>query len=860
MMAKVLRLLLTIFISIIFSISHFAQNNSATPKKDADIHGLEIVFVVDVSYSMQWNMDCVKDFIYAVYQELSSPDNPGKNNFHLVTFSDYATYHSSIKEFLDIRDKIEEELKKTLKERRKRTYPKNGLWEVSDLIEENFIKKVGVVLLISDGEDNRKLEMEKFENDMKMSIKALKNIGFSVFPIFVNTGIKKYMRRTCMDKLRELAGTSTILYEIGRGYEFAQIAAALKDDIINNANYNSPKLYKDVIKTEKQWKQKVSEQEKLKKEVEVAKQKSDEKIVGLEGSLLAERIRSLAFKIINNYLALENKKYRSSLKTLWIIFLLTILLGIIGFLGYKYKWYKWFMPNPKTPPSPPNGDDELEKPPLGKKSGEPPLIEKSEKPPLDTLWGKLVDLETRQEYNLMDKENGYTPDCLPGIKLQVENRANKKVIYLRQEEGSIEFRDANDQPCINNCGYIGEDTRSFIIKNCGGIKEKKFEYHFLNKLVDSFDKPILEKEVSRSIKEIEKIERNFIGRKETLEDIKTNFKKEEGEVRTHCLISGMGNSGKTSIMRYMHNVFFPNDSDLNGKYISKLFEFEPVKYKDFSDFENEIEKELNSINAEDKRTRLILIDEYDKIFDKFKDDFGKFLQKIRIENVEIGSLHFFILAGQRGQKLLDPMYKKYIPEHTASFVLSSLDDLKSTSNEKDKSNSIKLIDTLLTDIGFPECYLPDEVKKRIIKFSSGFPYFVKKILHQLLINWQLDSSLHPLREDCVDDVVRNIVIEEEIDATKRACKFDTEFNKDSDKLNAVSVDQIIRILRREVLVKGRINKEDFRDEMSRITAATPDIIKNRKKSFDKKIKQLINMGLMIEDKKDLIPVPHMFFS
>lgn len=890
MREKYSKLFLSFLILFVFSSIQLAQTNPGKGTRDANFYGMEIVFVVDVSVSMESNIQCVKDFILAVFQVFTDPV-PGKNNFHLITFSDYATYHPSLKGYLEFRDKIGVELKKTQKEKEKRqnTYLKNGLWEVFDLIEKNFIQKVGVVLLISDGEDSRELDMENFTKDTEMSLKALRNIGFNVFPIFVNTGDERYMREDYMDIMRDLAGTSQDLYEIAKNeegkkkkgkkkYKFVEIARNLKKDILKHANFNSPKLYSDFKKADKEWKRKLGDQEKQKYEIQVKNEKLDAKVQELETDLFKEQNKSRQLKETNDDLTLKNKEYKSDINTLTIILLSTMLLGIVGFLEYRHEW-KWskstwkgikriisiipFIKTQKSPADIPVVNEKTlpKKAPAGKKF-EP---QAPETPTLDTLWGKLLDVETKEEYDLMGKKNGYTPPGLEGVKFYVDNRDNKKVIWVRQEKGSIEFRDVNNEPCNNNCGYISQETRFVIIKNFKNNEEKKFEYHFFNKLEETFDKPLLDKKVSMDdIIEIERIKRNFIGREDILKTIKSNFKKDD--VRHHYLICGVSNTGKTSLLRYMHNIFFPNDPELNGKCKSILFEFDENDYqdKDFEHLKNEIKKELESIDPVDKRTRLILIDEYDKIFYRFNEEFGEFLQKIRkenVENVDTEIKNFFIFAGQRGKKLLDTRHKKYIPEHTDSFVLKGLDDLKIAHSKAGRKQSAELIDNLLTDIGFPGEYFPDEqgLKDIIIKFSSGFPYFTKRILHQLIIEWLQDYTMNPITGENVKDVVKNLITDGKFFTIERACKYDEEFNTDLDNVNQVPIDDIISILIKKVGDDGKIKREDLKRLLTDYPTTKNEILKKRKEVFDKKINQLIDMGLILEDGKYLIAIPYMVF-
>ncbi|UCH95768.1 MAG: VWA domain-containing protein [Candidatus Aminicenantes bacterium] len=864
MIKKYAKLYLTFLILVIFSSIQLAQTNpgKGTGVRDADFYGMEIVFVVDVSVSMESDIECVKDFILAVFQVLNDPV-PRKNNFHLITFSDYATYHPSIKGYLKFKEKIGEELKKTLEESDMRinTYPKNGLWEVFDLIEKNFIQKVGVVLLISDGEDSRKLDMEKFERDMEMSLKALRNIGFSVFPIFVNTGVERYMREDYMDMLRKLAGTSANLYEIGRNkkgkknYEFDEIARNLKNDILNHANFNSPRLYSDVKNTEKKWEKKFLDQEEQKNEILVKNEKLNAKNRKLEGDLYKEQSKSGKLEKYNSNLTLENEKYKSNLKWLWIILIVLLsvmVLGIVGFLDYRHEW-RWskstckrFKSIFKSQQASTGNPPVSQKAPTKKTPADEKLeTQTPETPSLNTLWGKIVDIDKKREYDLMDKKNGYTPDCLPEeIKLYLENRAGKKVIYVRQEEGSIEFFDANDHSCTNNCGYIGEDTRSFIIKNCGNIiKEKKFEYQFLNRLVDSIDKPVIDK-------------KDFVGREKEMKTIRDNFLLKRGS--QHILISGMSNSGKTSFIRYLNEHFLTDDIDLSVKYISRLFEFEPLKYNDFSEFENEIEKELNSIPSHDQRKKLIIIDEYDKAFDKFPNEFGSFIEKTRFSTKK--PKRYFILAGQRGRELLASQHEEYLSEFTIPIVLSGLDDFNMESSGKNKADSLNMIKRLLDVIQFPQDYLPGRVREKIIQYSSGFPYFIKKILHELLFKWLRDYHMHPLTEKNVDDAVKKVFGDGEIYTTTRACNYDKEFNIDLDKVYQVPIEDMIKMLRKEIGPDGRIEENVFKNTMTYFPTEKKDVLEKRSETFNKKIEQLIDMGLMLREGKYLKPVPYMFFQ
>jgi hypothetical protein len=215
----------------------------------------KIVLVVDVSPSLYYCRNLINDFTKEFYEFFLKNEN---NDFNLITFSKWAKIHDlSVPINLNkILSTIEKEFKKNSKIKEQRTYPKHGLGEVFGLVADSFPKKIGAIIFLSDGEDSR-TELKKggdttrkVQMDLKNTIRSLKNNGFTVFSIFLNTGNPKVTCKDCMNKIAEWSDTEKCL-EIKKNSNISDIKSivvSLKGKVFR-AKFSSPVSRVEFVKT-----------------------------------------------------------------------------------------------------------------------------------------------------------------------------------------------------------------------------------------------------------------------------------------------------------------------------------------------------------------------------------------------------------------------------------------------------------------------------------------------------------------------------------------------------------------------------------------------------------------------------------
>jgi GTPase SAR1 family protein len=338
---------------------------------------------------------------------------------------------------------------------------------------------------------------------------------------------------------------------------------------------------------------------------------------------------------------------------------------------------------------------------------------------------------------------------------------------------------------------------------------------------------------------------DFKGRKEIIKKIKDNFLKKDSY---HMVISGMGNSGKTSLIKYLHYNLFKNDEKLREKFYSELIEFEVEEDTDFSDFKKVIDRKKRLLEKKKNKGKIIFLDNYDALIDKFQEDFIKLINNYDKNNF------LFVMTGQKGDTLL---YRKYIdqfPRHTDfDNILGGLDE------SSEYINSAYLIDFVLSDIGLQSNYLNKGIKYEIVKYASGMPFLIKFILYELLSEWLNSYEKHPLKVEDVEAALLKIIESSKDYLIKRACDFDEMGYKRPEDMpqREVRIRDILNRISTNGAGTGRVRKEEIKN----IVVINPDeeIVRQKKKSFDIKINQLKSMGFVIEYGEYLIGVPYMFF-
>jgi DNA replication protein DnaC len=475
----------------------------------------------------------------------------------------------------------------------------------------------------------------------------------------------------------------------------------------------------------------------------------------------------------------------------------------------------------------------------------------SEKAPsIDMLWGKIEhkDLNGKtQEDNLSwlkVNEVVKPPDGFPELKFSCENRDGRKVITVQTEKGRIEFLNEHETPCNND--YIDLETRFIRIVDPQKKRSFLYKYNFLNKLLESYEQPVWDNYDG------------FKGREEIIEDIKNNFIKESPD---HLIISGVANVGKTSLIMNLYYEVFRKDKVLSSKYDTAFLEYNIEETHKYPDFRKLFEEKADLLLKNERKKKIMIIDDYDEIIDTSDKSGSAFVDLIKECVARYNML--FILSGKKNRSLIDKNIADQFPLHFHPIILSGLDMLKNDSIKKQSykpNNSIDLINFLLSEVGLPHGFLGEDIKIKIADFVGGFPYLIKRTLYTLITNWINNYDKHSLTlEDAwyaittVADTCKDYII-------NRALEID---EKEVDPL-----DVPIREVRiRDILIslsigKGILEKEFVKKELVYdYHRHDPDgkIVEKREESFNKKIKNLINMGLIIEDGKYLIGIPRIFF-
>lgn len=208
--------------------------------------GLTIVLLVDVSSSLtniQVKKYIIEQFVSLAFDSLRREEI---DDIFLISFADEATIHN-----VNTKDAILTELKREMSKSKVETFPKHGLNEVFNLVEERFPSKAGVVLLISDGEDSRHRAKDAL-SDLKRTIRSLKNNGFTVYSIYLPSS-EQFSRKESMYRISNWSQTK--LFEIQNPDSLVQIISSLKKEILN-AEYCSPVTRSEFYKFQESWNKK----------------------------------------------------------------------------------------------------------------------------------------------------------------------------------------------------------------------------------------------------------------------------------------------------------------------------------------------------------------------------------------------------------------------------------------------------------------------------------------------------------------------------------------------------------------------------------------------------------------------------
>jgi hypothetical protein len=831
-MTKWLRLLLALLILYAISDNHFGQDNTTVQKVSIPqpSNALEIVFVVDVSYSMKDHLNYVSLLVRKIFKDFRTS---AENGFYLITFADYATYKGSVEDVGTVKEKIEAEMQKTLQEfnrkegnirnrhypgipyRRQNTYPESGFWQVFALIETNFIQKRGVLLFLSDGEDSRS-QTKDFEDDIETPILALENIGFSTFSFFVDTE-KKYR---CKERMEKIGSYGKGFYIIRKG-----IAAGYQDfkNQVHLLPYNSPVSYTTLEKIQKDRKKELEDEKAENEKIKLSRENAYQRIAELEITLMAAQIKLQFLEVLNHILNWNAEiyhhfcyKYRAKSQVWeWIAAIAAILLvfsGLGGFMWYRKKIL--------------------------------PVLQNPEER-LNMLWGKLIPQQNGFEtIYLSDMPPGlevHLPRDFPTLKFISYNQHGRKAIKIinsDEENWHIRFLHRSSKS-LKSRHFIDDDTDEIKIFN---TKDEKifctFKYEFLEKFSAGCKQPVWGPD-------------EFRGRDDLVEDIKTNF---QADLNCHSyLISGLGNAGKTSLIMHLFHEALGKDDMIKQKCALSFISFDRT-VNDFSTYSQSVFDQLS--RAGEKQKKVILIDEYDEILEQFPNQFSEFLRNNNFNND-----YYYVFTGRKGIKQLEmENLRQHIPNYTFHRPLGSL-ETKESIWENNYNKAINFLDSMLALTGYPATALSLEVKRRIVAHASGFPSLVKEILQSLLTDWLDSYDIHPVEprhlEDCVSRIKKrtyDFLIERVINYEKKKYPDKEEVPK-----GHVEISEIL---------SGLINEEELKNESSvdiivkilgryRLNKKIQDV---REKCVANKLELLEEMGFVAILQGKLIRMPLLIFQ
>jgi hypothetical protein len=455
------------------------------------------------------------------------------------------------------------------------------------------------------------------------------------------------------------------------------------------------------------------------------------------------------------------------------------------------------------------------------------------------LWGKLIPLDddNRKPLDLSQKPSKgivETASRLSNLKLFQDCRHGKRVIAIQADFGRVECLDKNKVACRNN-QYIDERTRFIKLSDPAEGKNFTFKYRFLDEIEDCYETPV-------------EGPPKFKGRLKIIKEIKKNFLGVP-KYRFHYIISGIGNSGKTSLMLHLYKKIF-NEDEMVKQYEAVLIQDDKEKYIDFNSFGTYLKNEIKGMNSGERKL-IILIDDYDKISDRFEEgDLEKFKDLVRYYHKELD--YFFIISGQ---KVFSPKYANHLPDHTHKIALIGIDNFNPAKEENgyDMECALDLIDSILVKVGLSRNHLSKAVKKEIVKYSNGIPYFIMRILYEMLDIWLDDYNIYSIRKRNVEEAASKVANSSDYAMIERICSWEMK-NKDKAFLDGVSIPDVLNKI--SVYGKGKIKKRRLMGKLGFIHREKNE---TEEEHFDKIVEQLKETGLIAEEGENIIGIPYLFY-
>jgi hypothetical protein len=445
------------------------------------------------------------------------------------------------------------------------------------------------------------------------------------------------------------------------------------------------------------------------------------------------------------------------------------------------------------------------------------------------LWGKLrfengseinhndteIDLGTRLKGALIR-----TPGDAPNFRLFLCSHYGRKVMCAQVKKGCVDYYKYQNGKAYKTHQYLGAESKSIKISNLYGDLYSEYEYRFLDLLKKSCMEPA----------QIDL----FYGRKETIEKIQENFLQEKKKDCYHLFLSGIGSSGKTSLLRYLE-VYFEDDEELEEKCMVRLVEYNSAENTDLNQLERDFDKTIKSLLKHKRKRRILLVDNYDDLILSAGEKFLRILHDSHTKhNI------YLVLAGKIPAGLIHEKYADFLPPYYKEIVLKGI------------RNHDKVIDSMLKEIGFPACRLKKEIKYQIGDYSSGMPYFCKKILIAMLEIWLNNSNTYSFTKKNLEEAARKVNRDERNYYWEEIVPhYDAN---DENRRDKVRLQDIMNSIADS---NGLAGKEDIENKL--IFDSNEGFFKKKKKSFEIKLSQLKELGLVVEAQGCLQGIPRLFY-
>ena len=757
------------------SVCSLAQDNRQAPIENGKTKGFDVVFVVDVSPAVGEKnyLKLIESFVSSAFDTFhNSVEINDKNNYYLITFAETAKMFEA--DNIE-KDSILNEIKNQIKKKNRRINIKNGLDKVFDLIGDGFPQKVGIVLFISNGNDGN-INLDSTKGEFAKTIHALRRNGFTVYSIYLAAGSVKCQE--CMTMVSEWSKTSFFMIE-----KVADIRKNV-NNIFNealNLKFSSPIERKTYKVEEKKWK---DEYNQLKKRaVKLEKENKD-----LRDKFKYEGGITRSEEDFDRGWTETIEKQKTKIRLLWILILILLIILAL-FLKDKVPFF--------------HSKHNL-------------------------LWGKLnfkngseghnnyieIDLSTRLKGALIK-----TLGDSPNFRILSCSHYGRKVMCVQVKKGCVDYYKYENEKAYRTDQYIGTEPKFFKISNLYGNHYSEYEYHFLDILKNSCMEPAPIK--------------LFFGREKILDEIRINFLEKKNNC-FHLIISGIGCSGKTSLLRYL-KLYIEDDDQLEEKCAAELIEYNSAEDSDLIRFYQDFEEKVKKLLQNKRKRRILLVDNYDDLL-------------LSGEKKPLSLFHdchtkheiYLVLAGKIPASLINEKYYDFLPHWYKETVLKGIE------------NPPEVIDSMLKEIGFPGYRLRKEIKNQISYYSSGMPYFCKRILIELLGIWLERSNKKSFTRQDVKTAANKVSKQEKEYYMKEIVPHYDEI--DENRRDKVRFKDIMNCIAE---FKGLVEKEEIKTKLT--FDVNEDIFKRKKKNFEEKLENLKVLGLVVEEKGCLVGVPQLFY-